>query len=149
MSFHGYDPKLARWGFSVAAAACAVLGAAALANARAGAERLGTVRGGVAVGLMLAFGYASARLRPRDGWGVTLTPLALVIARPFSKGPPLEVAWNHVERVRREGRSRALVVFLTDGGRFLLSPFLFPDSRSIGALAEAIGQLKSEGKTIH
>lgn len=137
--FFGFNPRAVRAGLAAGAACCAALAAWALANAHSGAERFGVARAGVAAGLMFAFGYVFVRLRPRPGWGVTLTAVALVVARPFSQ-EPLHFAWSQISAVRREeGRRRALAIFLKSGERFLVPQHLFSGRGFFEEMAREIG----------
>jgi hypothetical protein len=138
--FFGFNPRAARQGLAAGAVACAALAAWALANARAGTEHFGVVRGGIAAGLMFGFGYAVARLRPRAGWGVTLDALELVVARPFSD-EPIRLAWSRLSVVRREGSKRkVLVVFLKTGERILIPQHLFPSAAVFEQVAQALSR---------
>jgi hypothetical protein len=136
--FFAFNPRAVRWGLALGAVLCAALAAWALANARAGLERFGAARGGVAAGLMFAFGYVVLRLRPRPGWGVRLTPLALVIARPFTP-QPLELPWSQISVVRQEGGRRpVLSLFLRTGERILVPQHLFSNRGAFDAMAQAV-----------
>jgi hypothetical protein len=138
VQFFGFNPRSVRIGLAVGAAGCAILAAWALANARAGAERFGVVRGGIAAGLMFTFGYVLARLRPREGWGVTLDALALVVARPFSE-EPIRIPWGQISIARREGsRRRQLTVFLKTGERILIPQHLFASAQAFDAMGQAV-----------
>jgi hypothetical protein len=137
-AFFGFNPRSARVGLALGAVACAILAAWALANARAGTERFGVARGGVAAGLMFAFGYAWVRLRPRAGWGITLTPTVLLVARPFSE-EPLRLAWGQISQVRIEGPAgRAILVFTKAGERILIPRHLFASLSDFHGLTQAI-----------
>ena len=121
-----YHPVRFRAAFLAAALACSALSAAALAAGRAEGDVQALARAGVAAGLMAACFYVFVRLRPRAGWGVTVEPLRLVMARPF-RGEPLELPWSAVRMVARTGRRRdaALALFLEEGGRLLVPSHLF------------------------
>jgi|SRR5579871_1965899 len=137
VQFFGFNPRSVRLGLAVGAAGCAILAAWALANARVGTERFGVARGGIAAGLMFTFGYVLARLRPREGWGVTLDALALVVARPFSE-EPIRVPWGQISLARREEGRRQLTVFLKTGERILVPRHLFANTRAFDAMAQAV-----------
>ena len=110
----------------------------ALANAHSGSERFGVARGGVAAGLMFAFGYALFRLRPRAGWGVTVTPTALAVARPFSEDE-VRLSWPQISMARSEGpRGSALLVFTKAGDRLLIPRHLFGSTAQFAAMSQAI-----------
>jgi hypothetical protein len=137
-AFFGFNPRAARLGLALGAVACAILAAWALANARAGTERFGVARGGVAAGLMFAFGYAWVRLRPRAGWGITLTPTVLVVARPFSE-EPLRLAWGQISVVHPAGPGgRAILVVTQAGDRILIPRHLFATLSDFEAMTRAI-----------
>jgi hypothetical protein len=137
-AFFGFNPRGARFGLALGAVGCAILAAWALANARAGTERFGVARGGAAAGLMFAFGYAWVRLRPRAGWGITLTPALLLVARPFSE-EPLRLAWGQISAVRPEGPSgRAILVFTKTGERILIPRHLFATLSDFQAMTRAV-----------
>jgi len=133
-----YHPLRFRLAFLAAAVACAALSAAALATGRAQGDVQALARAGVAAGLMAACFYVFVRLRPRAGWGVTVEPLRLVMARPF-RGEPLELPWSAVRMVARTGRRRdgALALFLEEGGRLLVPAHLFRRKVEFLALCEA------------
>jgi hypothetical protein len=136
-----YHPLRFRLAFLASAVTCAGLSAAALAVGRAQGDVQALARAGVAAGLMAACFYVFVRLRPRAGWGVTVEPLRLVMARPF-RGEPLEVPWSAVRMVARTGRRResALALFLEEGGRLLVPAHLFPRQADFVAFCEACEQ---------
>jgi hypothetical protein len=123
--FYAFDPRATRLGLFLGACALAVLTAWALADSRAGGGIQAMARAGVSAGLMLAFLFAFHRLRPREGWGVTLTPRGVTVARPFSKNA-LDLHWGQIDSVRRLGRrGNVLGLFLKEEGRVLVTRHLF------------------------
>jgi hypothetical protein len=91
---------------------------------------------------MLSSGFASTRLRPRPGWGVTLKPLALVVSRPFTS-TELAVPWSAVSVARSQGGSR--VVVLKSGQRVRVSRFLFAGAEPLKTLLEAVQERSGLG----
>jgi hypothetical protein len=136
--FFPYNPRAMRAVILLSLVMCALLAALALADARRGGEVHAWARVGGAVGLGAAFAYVFLRVRPRDGWGVRVTPLLLTVSRPLS-GPPLEVPWDRVREVRRDGRKRErLLVLLEPEGRVLLARHLFASRAQFEALSAAL-----------
>jgi hypothetical protein len=102
--FYAFDPRLTRRAFFVGACVLAILSAWSLAGARAaGNAPLDVARAGFTGGLMLAFVFAWHRLRPRPGWGVTLSARGVQVSRPFTHGQ-LQLSWGQIDSVRRLGR---------------------------------------------
>jgi hypothetical protein len=101
--FYSFDPRPTRRALFVGACALAILSAWALADARSsGNAPLAVARAGITGGLMFAFVFAWHRLRPRPGWGVTLSTRGVQVARPFTGGQ-LQLAWGQIDSVRRLG----------------------------------------------
>jgi hypothetical protein len=87
---------------------------------------------------MFAFLYVFFRLRPRAGWGVTVDPEAVTVARPLSGGKT-EVRWSEINLVQRGGRRRdTLVLFLKSDARVLIPRHLFASRKAFESLAEAV-----------
>jgi len=140
--FFAYNPRLTRRALFVGACLLAILSAWALADARGDASPLAMARVGVTGGLMLAFAYAWHRLRPRSGWGVTLSSRGVDVARPFS-GTHLQLSWGAIATVRRLGRKEEVLgLFLEEGGRVLVARHLFPSRSAFGELAAALEERK-------
>jgi len=136
--FFPFNPRAARLGFLLGALGCVGLVLWAVLGTLHHTERMGEARAAVSLGLMLAFLYARFRLRPRPGWGVTLGPQGLTVARPLSPGA-LEVPWERVQRIVRTGRRRdALLVLLEDEQRILIARHLFARKSTFEALLEAL-----------
>jgi len=103
---------------------------------------LAVARAGLTGGLMLAFVFAWHRLRPRPGWGVTLSPRGVLLARPLT-GSQLHLAWGQIDAVRRLGhKGDTLGLFLDEGARVLVTRHLFPSRRAFGELASALEERK-------
>jgi hypothetical protein len=124
--FFAFNPRPTRIALFLGACLLAVLTAWALAAARQATEPFAGARAGITFGLMLFFLYTFHRLRPRPDWGVTLGPMGVRVARPFSKSPPLEVTWAQLGGVRRLGRKGdVLGLFFQEQGRLLVPRHLF------------------------
>jgi hypothetical protein len=135
--FFAFNPRAARSLLTLGEVACVAATVWALYGLGS-ASWLAEARAGISVGLLLAFVYVNFRLRPRDGWGVLLTPDALVVARPLS-GDAAQVPWSAVRAVGRAGKRRDVLVVLLDGDRRLLVPrHLFAGSQAFEALAAAV-----------
>ncbi|HEX8437304.1 hypothetical protein [Archangium sp.] len=141
--FYAFDPRPTRRALFVGACVLAVLSAWALADARSTHNApLAVARAGLTGGLMFAFVYAWHRLRPRPGWGVTLSPRGVELARPFT-GSHLQLSWGQIDSVRRFGRGGdVLGLFLDEGGRVLVTRHLFPSKTAFGELASALEERK-------
>jgi hypothetical protein len=124
--FFAFNPRPTRIALFLGACALAVLTAWALADARHSAEPFAEARAGITAGLMLVFLYAFHRLRPRPGWGITLSPMGVRVARPFSNARPMELTWAQLAAVRRLGRKGdVLGLFFQEQGRVLVPRHLF------------------------
>lgn len=141
--FYAFDPRPTRRAFFVGACVLAILSAWALADAGdAGHAPLAVARAGMTGGLMLTFVFAWHRLRPRPGWGVTLTTRGVELARPFT-GSQLRLPWGQIDSVRRlGGKQDMLGLFLNEGGRVLLTRHLFASRTVFGELASALEERK-------
>ncbi len=141
--FFPFDPRPIRRALFLGACVLAILSAWALADARRASNvPLATARAGVTGGLMFAFVYAWHRLRPRPGWGVTLSTRGVEVARPFSAGQ-LQLSWGQIDSVRRMGKAGdVLGLFLVEGGRILVTRRLFSSPAHYGELAAALEERK-------
>lgn len=137
--FFAFDPRPIRRAFFGGACVLAILSAWALADARSSGDApLVMARAGATGGLMLAFAYAWHRLRPRPGWGVTLTPRGVELERPFSGGR-LQLSWGQIESVRRMGtQGDVLGMFLGDRERVVVTRHLFASREAYSELASAL-----------
>jgi hypothetical protein len=137
--FFAFNPRPTRIGLFLGACVLAVLTAWALASAQQRGEPYGEARAGLSAGLMFVFLYAFHRLRPRPEWGVTLGPMSLSVARPFSNSKPLEIMWTQIASVRRLGRKGdVLALFLQEQGRVLVTRHLFPRKAVFDELVSAL-----------
>ena len=137
--FFAFNPRPTRIGLFLGACVLAVLTAWALASAQQGGEPYGEARAGLSAGLMFVFLYAFHRLRPRPEWDVTLGPMGLRVARPFSNSKPLELMWTQIASVRRLGRKGdVLALFLQEQGRVLVTRHLFPRKAVFDELVSAL-----------
>jgi hypothetical protein len=137
--FFAFNPRPTRICLFLGACVLAVLTAWALASARQGAEPFAEARAGLSAGLMFVFLYAFHRLRPRPEWGVTLEPMGLRVARPFSNSKPLELTWGQIASVRRLGRKGdVLGLFFHEQGRVLVTRHLFPRKAVFDELVSAL-----------
>lgn len=144
MSFHPFNPRKVRLAALGGAAACGAVALWALWGVARGLEPFGEARAGLAAGLMFAFLYAFFRLRPHKGWGVTVEPLKLTIARPIS-GTPIELVPGQVDEIRRDGkRQDTLAIYLKNGQRVLLAQHLFPSHQAFDEAAKAMRAWKPE-----
>ncbi|MHB8873637.1 MAG: hypothetical protein ACYC8T_08120 [Myxococcaceae bacterium] len=135
--FFPFNPKGTRLMLAAAAAGCLATTAWALYGLGGGGT-LAEARAGIAAGLLLAFLYVRYRLRPREGWGVLLTPAELVVARPLS-GDPAQLPWSSLAKVARSGKKREVLVLLLDGDRRLLLPrHLFPSAKAFEEVCAAV-----------
>ncbi|WP_245682362.1 hypothetical protein [Archangium gephyra] len=128
--FYAFDPRPTRRALFLGACVLAVLSAWALADARAVDNApLAVARAGITGGLMLAFVFAWHRLRPRPGWGVTLSARGVALARPFT-GSQLQLSWGQIDSVRRMGRKEDLLgLFLDEGAGCCSRGTFFPRAR--------------------
>lgn len=141
--FYAFDPRVSRRALFLGACALAILSAWALADARSlGNPPLAVARAGLTGGLMFVFVFAWHRLRPRPGWGVTLSARGVEVARPFTSGR-IPLSWGEIDVVRRIGRDgEVLGLFLGEGGRVLVTRHLFASRALYGELAAALEERK-------
>ena len=91
---------------------------------------------------MCTFVFAWHRLRPRPGWGITLSPRGVEVARPFT-GSRLQLSWGEIDSVRRLGRKEDLLcLYLDEGGRVLVTRHLFASREAFGDLSAALEERK-------
>jgi hypothetical protein len=82
---------------------------------------LDLLRAGFAGGLGAAMALTLFRYRPRDGWGVRITNLSVLVSKP--RGGIIEVRWSEVKEVRRIGDKReVLALFLLEANQRVLVP---------------------------
>ncbi len=137
--FFAFNPRPTRIGLVLGACALAVLTAWAMASSREGGDPFAEARAGITAGLMFVFLYAFHRLRPRPDWGVTLGPLGVRVARPFSNTQPLELTWAQIGAVRKLGRKGdVLGLFFHEQGRVLVPRHLFPARAVFEELVSAL-----------
>ncbi|WP_224368674.1 hypothetical protein [Hyalangium versicolor] len=137
--FFAFNPRSTRIALFLGACALAVLTAWALAAARQATEPFAEARAGITAGLMLVFLYAFHRLRPRPEWGVTLGPMGVRVARPFSNSKPLELTYSQIGTVRRVGRKGdVLGLFFHEQGRVLVPRHLFARKAVFEELVSAL-----------
>ena len=137
--FFAFNPRPTRIALFLGACMLAVLTAWAMAAARQDAEPFAEARAGITAGLMLLFLYAFHRLRPRPDWGITLGPLGVSVARPFSRARPMELTWAQLGAVRRLGRKGdVLGLFFHEQGRVLVPRHLFPRRAVFEELVSAL-----------
>lgn len=106
------------------------------------------LRAGLSSGLAAAFGVAVFRAGPKPGWGVKVTPLAVLVSRPGGKGV-IEVPWSAVKEVRRFGDKRdTLGLWLDEQERVLIPAHLFARRADFEALARAIDDRMPEAKRL-
>jgi hypothetical protein len=96
------------------------------------------LRAGLSFGLAAAMAVGFFRFRPRDEWGVRVTPLAVLVSRP-RKGL-IEIPWASVKEIRRLGEKRdTLALWLREEQQRVLVPaHLFAKRADFEALAKAI-----------
>lgn len=134
--FFAFNPRSARVLLLLAAVASALVTFTAVREI-GGQAPLAAARAGVGAGLLLAFVFVRHRLRPREGWGVLLTPLTLVASRPLSGGST-EVVWTRVRAVGRAGKRKDTLVFVMDGDERLLLPRHLFAGQTFDELARAV-----------
>lgn len=135
--FFPYHPLRLRLGLGMGTSVCAVLTAWAVWNFARTGELTEMMRAGLSLGLGAAMVYTLVRYRPRAGWGVRLTPTALVVSRP-SKGT-IEIPWSAVREVRRLGKDRdTLSVWTGEENRVLVPRHLFARRSQFDALVRAV-----------
>lgn len=144
--FFPFHPLRIRITFLACALLCAAITAWALYNAMHSEERLAEARGGLSAGLMFAFLYAFWSLRPKEGWGVEVEPLRIIIARPF-RGAPTRLLWAEIEQIHLGGKKRdKLLLFLEGGGRVMVPGHLFAHDDDFRALCDLARQKVSPTK---
>lgn len=103
------------------------------------------LRAGLSLGLAAAMAVSIYRLRPRDEWGVKVTPLSVLISKP--RGGLIELPWSAIKTVRRFGEKReTLALFTGEQDRVLVPRHLFASTRDFELLAHAIDERMPEQK---
>ena len=87
--------------------------------------------------LLGGFGTLWWRLRPRDGWGALATAAGLTLSRPFGGGV-LELDWEDVRGLTREGKRREVLVIHLPEGEWRLEGRMFPSHRHFEAVVDAL-----------
>ncbi|MFT3713255.1 MAG: hypothetical protein QM817_36835 [Archangium sp.] len=107
------------------------------------------LRAGFAGGLGAAMALTLYRYRPRDGWGVRITNLSVLISKP--RGGLIEVPWSEVKEVRRIGDKRdTLALFLLEPNQRVLVPsHLFFRRSHFEALATRVDERRPRTATPH
>ena len=96
-------------------------------------------RAGIAFGLLFAILTVLFRLRPREGWGVTLTPTHLTVSR--ATGGLIETPWSLVREARFVTFERdAYAVFLEEDHRILVARHLFARRADFDAVVKAVDE---------
>jgi hypothetical protein len=140
--FFAFNPRSVRLALALGACMLAVLSAWAAAEARASGATLSAARAGVTGGMLLTFVFAWHRLRPRPGWGITLSPRGVQLSRPFT-GSSYQLAWGQISSVRRLGRQGdVLGLFLEEGGQVIVTRHLFASRSAFGELVAALEERK-------
>jgi hypothetical protein len=140
--FFAFNPRSVRLALAFGACLLTILSAWALAEARASRAILSAARAGVTGGLLLVFVFAWHRLRPRPGWGITLSPRGVQLSRPLT-GSSYQLAWGQISSVRRLGRQGDMLgLFLEEGGQVIVTRHLFPSRTAFGELADALEERK-------
>jgi hypothetical protein len=97
------------------------------------------LRASFAGGLGAAMGLTLYRFRPRAGWGVQVTPRAVLISRP--RGGVIEVPWASVKEIRRLGEKReTLALWLEADQRVLVPAHLFARRAQFEAMAARLDE---------
>jgi hypothetical protein len=100
---------------------------------------LDLLRAGFAGGLGAAMALTWFRFRPREGWGVRITNLSVLVSKP--RGGIIEVPWSAVRDVRRLGEKRdTLGLWLEAEQRVLVPSHLFARRAHFDALAARIDE---------
>lgn len=109
---------------------------------------LDLLRAGFAGGLGAAMALTLFRYRPREGWGVRITNLSVMVSRP--RGGIIEVPWDAVKEVKRLGDKRETLAFWLEAGppgspqaepqRVLVAAHLFAKRETFEALAARIDE---------
>ncbi len=135
--FFPYHPVRLRLRLAAGALVGAGLGAWAAWAFVASHSFLDATRAGLAFGLATAMAVTAWRARPREGWGVRLTPLSVLVSRP--RRGLIEVPWGDVRELRRLGELRdTLALWCGDERRVLVPRHLFPTRAAFEALATAL-----------
>lgn len=137
MEFFPYHPRRFRLWLSAGLLASLALAAWAVTGFSQVDAPREVLRAGLSLGLAGGFGLWLWRLRPREGWGVQLTPAAVVVSRP--RGGRIEVPWSDVRELRRLGEKRdTLALWLDDAHRVLVPAHLFARREDFEALVRCV-----------
>lgn len=136
--FFAFHPRSTRIALVLGGCLLAVLTAWAMAAARQTGEPFAEARAGISAGLMFLFLYAFHRLRPRPQWGITLGPMGVRVARPFSNEKPMEFTYAQLSSVRRLGRKGDVLGLFHEQGRILITRHLFPSRAVFEELISAL-----------
>jgi hypothetical protein len=140
--FFAFNPRSVRRALALGACLLAILSAWALAEARATRAVLSAARAGLTGGLLFTFAFSWHRLRPRPGWGITLSPRGVELSRPLT-GSSYQLPWGRISSVRRLGRQGDMLgLFLEEGGQVIVTRHLFPSRTAFGELAAALEERK-------
>lgn len=135
--FFPYNPlrlRLALGGGCLVGLALAAWAVVGFVDAQAPREVL---RAGLSLGLAAGLGVGFHRARPREAWGVRVTPLSVLVSRP--RRGLIEVPWSEVRELRRLGEKRDVIaLWLREEGRVLVPRHLFARRADFEALAAAL-----------
>lgn len=137
MEFFPYHPRRFRLWLLAGLVASVALTAWAVSGVSVTDAPGEVLRAGLSMGLAGGFGLWLWRLRPRENWGVRLTPEAVLISRP--RAGLIEVRWSDVREVRRLGEHRdTLALWLDDTNRVLVPAHLFARREDFEALVRSV-----------
>lgn len=141
--FYPFNPRTLRLRLALTGLTALGLAAWALRGfVRGGGGALDGARAGMALGLALTLSVLWTRLRPRAGWGVTLSALGVKVSRPLSRAP-LELTWDDIQQVSRSGKMRdSLLLWGGPEVRVSVGRHLFASEADFEALAGAIEHRK-------
>ncbi len=135
--FFPYHPLKLRAVLASALVVCVALFAWSLSMAVRNGSPQEVARAGLCLGLVLAMAYVLNKLAPREGWGVTLSPMVIKVSKPIQG--VLEVPWSTLKEVRRAGKGRdTLMLFSGEHRRVLVPRHLFARSQEFEELVSAI-----------
>jgi hypothetical protein len=135
--FHPYHPRNTRLVLLLAMLVALAMLGWALWDVRRGQGAMAWMRALGAVLLLGGFGTLWWRLRPREGWGARVTSAGLTLSRPFGGGS-LELDWDDVRGITREGKRREVVVIHLPEGEWRLEGRMFQSHRDFEAAVDAL-----------